>query len=392
MAFNAFLLFLLVLCAPIAFSNSENPPLLPTSLILPPSEELSRSVHVAILVDAPSVSIRVGNPFEILDASDGRIILEGEGPFEASVWAQAEGIQINGKAYAAESVALDAKGEMIQVGKRTYGGRIRILKASQNTVTVVNDVDLEEYVKGVLPVEVNANWPIESLKAHAVVSRTFALFKMIEKKGAGFALRDTVLGQVYRGTLFHQGPTDEAVEATRGQILTFEGRIFPTYFHASCGGRTAQADLVWPVEPHPSLSGRICPFCQGTKHYEWAFDIPLVEVEQIMQTTGYPAKNLKNITFLDYDVSGRARAVKLQYERSEVQIPASDFRTFLGRDRFRSLKADVEVESGRAKFHGFGWGHGVGFCQWGAKRQAEVSKSYEEILEFYFPESKITKN
>ncbi|OGX06805.1 MAG: hypothetical protein A3G87_06990 [Omnitrophica bacterium RIFCSPLOWO2_12_FULL_50_11] len=384
---------LLVFYAPLALARTEDPPLLPTSfpLPLPQAEELTRAVHVAIFVGRPSVSIRVGDPFEIRATADQRLIFQGKGPFEASIQAQAQGIQVNSETYEVDSFILSTKGESIQVGTKSYRGQIRIAKTPQNALTVVNEVDLEEYVKGVLPVEASADWPMESLKAHAVVSRTFAVFKMIEKKSEPFALRDTVLSQMYGGSLVHQQATDQAVEATRGEVLTFKGQIFPAYFHAACGGRTADADLIWPVEPHPTLKGRLCHFCQGTKHYQWTLEIPLAGVEEVMQKNGYPAKNLKHLSFLDRDASGRVRTVTLEYARSEVNIPAGDFRTFLGYDRLRSLKADVEIENGRAKFRGFGWGHGVGFCQWGARGQAELGKSYQEILQFYFPASDLTR-
>ena len=117
----------------------------------------------------------------------------------------------------------------------------------------------------------------------------------------------------------------------------------------------------------------------------------LKEIEAVMRKKGYPAKNLKNIRLHNRDASGRATQVTLEYKRSKVTISGDDFRLYLGYNRLRSLKAQVEVKDGRAYFHGFGWGHGIGFCQWGAKRQAEFGKPYREILEYYFPGSELKK-
>ncbi|MBI4367937.1 MAG: hypothetical protein HY588_00935 [Candidatus Omnitrophica bacterium] len=119
--------------------------------------------------------------------------------------------------------------------------------------------------------------------------------------------------------------------------------------------------------------------------------MPLSDIEKIMQKNGYPAKNLKRVSFTAYDPTGRALKVSLEYARSKVLISAGDFRLFLGPDRLRSLKAGAEIKGDHVHFHGLGWGHGVGFCQWGAKGQAEAGRNYREIIQHYFPGSELKK-
>ena len=185
--------------------------------------------------------------------------------------------------------------------------------ALQQDPLIVKEINIEGYLMGVLAHEIYADWPLPTLMAQAVASRTYALFKSIERRKEDFALHDTVKSQVYGGAAVQNSLSDEAVEATRGEVLSFNGNIFPAFFHASCGGQTAQADLIWPVEPHPVLQGVSDPFCKGTPHDEWSLKLPLREVELAMQNHGFPAQNLKEIELLGRDASGRIREVKLTY-------------------------------------------------------------------------------
>jgi len=376
---------LLVLFSIPAFAEK---PLLSTSLPIP--SEIPHSIKVALMVDVPSVSIYIEGPYMVKISETAASVFESK-PLQATVLADEQGIKMNDQLYPTDRMTLTVPSGSIQVGRKRYARQIQIIKKSGNKLLVVNQIDLEEYLKGVLPLEVHPDWSAEFLKAHAVISRTFALFKTLEKKDLDYALVDTAQSQVYGGSLFHKESTDHAVDLTRGEVLTSDGKLFPSYFHAACGGRTAQADQIWPVEPNPVLKGVVCNFCKGTKYWRWSLKMPLQKIEEIMHEKDYPAKNLSNIQFTARDRSGRATRVILKYKLSIVVIRADDFRAWIGYDLFKSLKAGVTVENGLASFVGYGWGHGIGFCQWGAKAQAEAGKNYREILSFYFPGSELKK-
>ncbi len=368
--------------------SDESAVLLPTSL---PLANRPKTVEVALLVNAPQVFVSTEGTFELSNQNGSVVFLKGLGQFEAEVIPDKEGIAVNGKVYSTNQLVLKASQGLIRVEKRQYLDQVRIVKNSEKSLTVVNRVDLEAYLKGVLPLEVHPSWPAEALKAHAVISRTFALFKAIEKQDKEFSVRDTVESQVYGGALFHHEATDHAIEATRGEILTFRTNIFPAYFHANCGGRTTKPERIWPVYPNEVFKNVSCSFCKGTKHWKWSFEMPFSEIEAVMQKKGYPAKNLKRVSFSGRDDSGRISQVTLDYKRSSVTISAFDFRAYLGHDKLKSLKAWAEVKKDKVRFRGFGWGHGIGFCQWGSKGQADAGKNYREILQFYFPDAEIKR-
>ena len=171
---SLFFIWLLV-CVNAAFA-ADDAALLPTSLPLPPREELPSAVKVAVLQNERTVPIQFEDRYQIRRADTLEILTGGTGPDQVSIAASEGGIQIGGTFYPVDAILLDSDGKVIKVGSRLYRNRIRVLKGGGNTLTAINEVGLEDYIKGVLPLEVSPGWPVESLKAHAVVSRALSLF------------------------------------------------------------------------------------------------------------------------------------------------------------------------------------------------------------------------
>src|SRR3989338_172331 len=371
-----------------AHAQEESGQLLPTLL---PLNVIPKPLRVAVVVNKPSVKVTIGGTNEIRGLEGEPLFIENKGSFHGTMKATQYGIQINQTFAQVRKLELKSNEGKIAVNGRLYTGTFIVYVDPGKGLTFVHDVSVEEYLRGVLPLEVNPRWPVEALKAQAVVARTFALFKAIEKKDQPYMLTDKVTSQVYGGELYRQKATDEAVRLTQGEVLTYQNQIIPAYFHANCGGRTEKADEVWPVVPNPVLQGVVCLYCKGLKHSSWSLSLPLKDIEKVMQKRGYPAKNLSGLLFEDFDLSGRSRKVRLKYPYGESVIKADDFRSFIGNDRLKSLKVQVTVKEGVAHFKGKGWGHGIGFCQWGAKGQAAQGRNYREILLFYLPGSEIMR-
>jgi len=112
-------------------------------------------------------------------------------------------------------------------------------------MTVVNELELDDYLKGILPREVSFNWPMDSLKAQAVVSRTFALKNLKRHTSEGFNLCATVHCQVYGGRDAEKDETNRAVEDTHNEVLIYDDDLIGSFFHSNCGGRTETPGNVW---------------------------------------------------------------------------------------------------------------------------------------------------
>lgn len=133
---------------------------------------------------------------------------------------------------------------LVYIKKRWYKGNLTILN-TQKGLTVINDVDMESYIKGVVPAEMPVGWNTEAHKAQAIAARSYAVANSGKRLSYGYDLKDTPVDQNYMGVSIESAKTNKAVESTSGQVLTYDGNIIPAYYHASAGGKTLSAKKVW---------------------------------------------------------------------------------------------------------------------------------------------------
>ena len=349
----------------------------------------TRTLRVALFYELPSVKVSTASSYQIAELPNEKPLSRGASLTGIAIRPDPAGIRVGADLRRVTGLRITSKAKEIQVQNRSYHNAVDILKNPKGTLTVVNEVDVEEYLKGVLPGEVNPAWSEEALKAQAVISRTYAIFKNIENKDLPFTLSSDVESQVYGGKTVEQASTSRAVEKTRGGILTYHGRIFPTFFHSTCGGRTTRADYQWNIEPHPALKGVECNFCRGSKFYAWKTEFTAPEIRNLLGKKGYSIPDIRSISPKEIDASGRPRFFVIKHSQGSLKVPAHEFRLVLGAERMRSTKAGIRQLGNQFVIEGKGWGHGVGLCQWGAKRLAELGYRYQDILRYYYPESEV---
>ncbi len=358
------------------------------ALSQPPA--LLKTLRVALFYEKSEVRINVPAPYEIESVPAHESLEKGAALSSVSVRPGPEGIRVGPNLYRASGIRVEAKTGELQIENRTYRNAIQVLKNPKGTLTVVNEVDVEDYLGGVLPSEMIPTWPEEALKAQAVISRTYAVFKNIENQNFPFTLSADVASQVYNGKSAEKPATNRAVEKTRGEILVHQGKIFPTFFHSTCGGRTTRADYQWKIEPHPSLKGVECPYCRASKYYSWKATFSASEIQRRLRKKGFLVSGIQDIRAEKIDASGRPRIFVIRHSGGTLEIPANDFRVALGPDQMRSTLIQVaRSDDGEFIFKGKGWGHGVGLCQYGAKQLAELGYDYADILRYYYPDSEI---
>jgi len=363
-----------------------------TQLEIPRDLSAIQTVRVLVLQNVLEVYVDTSHPYDVYD-TEGRKLFSGSKIVKTALRPTEKGIFMGKQHFVSSGLRIDLGDKDIHVGEYAYGHAIEVLHNAQGRLDVVNELPVEEYLRGVLPKEVHAGWLEEILKAQAIASRTYALFRTIENSREPYALVSDVKSQVYGGRKAETEATDRAIEATRGQVLTYQGKIFPAYFHSTCGGHTTRADLVWKVEKHPCLMGVGCRFCQGSKHYRWKETFKAVEIQEQLKKMGLPsAAGLAGISAGDRDASGRLLHFIFKFRSSQYKMPAADFRMLMGSFRFKSTLIDlVEAVPGGYFFKGRGWGHGVGLCQYGAKQLAELGYDHKQILDYYYPQSVIRR-
>ncbi|MDZ7262304.1 MAG: SpoIID/LytB domain-containing protein [candidate division KSB1 bacterium] len=316
---------------------------------------------------------------------------------------------------------------------RAYRGEIEFRIGTQGRVTVINELPVEDYLRGVVPSEMGANFPLEALKAQAVAARGNVLRKIgLQHQEQGFDVCDEVHCQVYGGISKETENTNQAVAATRGLVLKYAGKLCDATFFSVCGGHTENSENVWSGEPvaylrgvldsdHKGLrslgtiltqedkvrnwiEGRPDVYCNSQtndlppaldftkKYFRWEVKYAREELSRIIwKETGQKFGQLVDILPLKRGVSGRLLAIEIKGTlksfkiEKELAIRKALSETYLYSSCFvvekRGQQNGLPMEF---ILKGAGSGHGVGMCQTGAAGMALEGKKFDEILRHYY--------
>jgi stage II sporulation protein D len=279
----------------------------------------------------------------------------------------------------------------VQVNGRSYRGTVEVRKRRNGSLLVVNDLDIEDYLLGVVAEEMPYDWEPEALKAQAVVARTFALY---QKRSAGkrpYHVLATVNGQVYSGRRGERPEAVRAVQETKGLVLTYDGEVVPAFFHSSCGGHTEDASELWGIDA-PYLKGVDCDCQRISKYGVWERRIGLSSILSALRRRGYRLGVISDVKTGSITGAGRVREVEIIHDGGKVSVPAETLRQAVGYEDIPSVFFETSVSGRDVIFSGRGRGHGVGLCQWGAKNMAGGGYDYRTILQHYYPGTVLGSN
>ena len=283
-------------------------------------------------------------------------------------------------------IRLAAAGKLRMNGK-SYRGMLE-LSVQNGKLLVVNQLALEQYLVGVINSEISSTWPMESIKAQAVIARTFAVAKRKERSKALYHLESTVMDQAYEGSDEEDSRAARGVVETKDEVLTYNSSVIQAFYHANSGGRTEASQNVWGIAL-PYLQGVECQYGLTSTTSSWEQAVPLSKIEAALKSS--KVFGLTDINVGPRNNRGRLKNVVLVTERGNVTLPTTKFRMAVGSTVVRSTSFSVRVEGGTAYFNGVGYGHGVGLCQYGAKQRALDGFKYDEILSYYYPGTKLSK-
>ncbi len=331
----------------------------------------------------------------------------------------------------------------VDMGSRAYRGRMEIGRYNKKTLTAVNIVPLEDYLYGVVPAEMPADWHEEALKAQAVCSRSYALIKAgyggASNAKKGYKVVDTVSSQVYKGYLAESVKANRAVDATRGEMVCYNNKVVSAYFFSASGGRTEASEDVWAAGL-PYLKSVPDLYEQNAGRQVWQEILTLNEIKMALIGQGISFDAVEDLQISKYSDTNRVYALNLIGKDRSLTLQGTTIRTVLNLystkfkiirqgdtpDNVSVLSADgmktgriselyIASADGVAKaskdipqyivqsadnlwnypsaapqsqnellFAGMGYGHGVGMSQYGAKGMAEAGYTYKEIIEYYF--------
>ena len=273
----------------------------------------------------------------------------------------------------------------IRLNGREYAGRLDLLRNDDGALAVVNDVPLEDYLVGVLLAESNARWPQEALRAQAIVSRTYAAYHRLLNAAKPYHLVASTAHQQFAGHVASTSPAWGAVQETTGEVLCWEGELFPAFYHSDSGGYTEDPRTVFAARNIPGLRPVVCHFSTGSPHFSWALDLRLADLSEALRRNHVGVGTVRSIEVSERTASLRATVVTVRGSSGIIRLRGNDFRRMVGYDTLKSTLFAVAVDGEVARFAGRGYGHGVGMCQWGAKAMAEQGATARRILDFYYP-------
>ncbi|MCM8794891.1 MAG: SpoIID/LytB domain-containing protein [Candidatus Omnitrophica bacterium] len=349
-------------------------------------------VRVAVLQEQERFRLTVTGPWVLTDSRGARL-----GWWPHLKWKEVElgpeGIRLGRIQTRSFSVRVKPLGKaQMKLNAKPFRGELAIYRTQKGKMTVVNFLELERYLVGALASEASAAWPEEALKAHAIVSRTAVAHRMWVNRARPFDVTADAQTHLYKGMAAERQGSLRAVEATRGQVLAYNRELLSAAFHSNCGGHTENAAELWGATATvPPLSGFPDPYCRGLKHSQWKTELTAEELTRLLGDLSTVTGPVRSCEVLDRNGSGRVRAVRLTGAKGSVEVSGKRLRELMGANRLKSLNFTVGSSGHRLFFSGSGWGHGVGFCQWGAFGMATQGKQMDEILSFYFPETQRRK-
>ena len=289
-----------------------------------------------------------------------------------------------------------------------FAGQLEIRNNPDGTQTAINTLDLEDYLCSVISSEMNANSPIELLKAHAVISRSWAMRAMEHPNHEGFHVCGDDHCQRYEGLRRMNERAVQAVRETAGQVLLYGDEVCDCRYYKCCGGRTEVWRTCWEDIDVPYIQSVECPYCgrisertlslvlnnydQETKDFhDWKVTYTAEELSDIIRTkSGIDFGTITDLIPLKRGASGRIYELKIVgTKHTEVIGKELKIRLWLSRTCLYSSWFDIKHEHGVWTLTGHGWGHGAGLCQIGAAQMAEEGFSHEQILAHYYVGTRI---
>lgn len=380
----------------------------------------SRPVRV-LLGSAPrEIPLSQTGAWRLVDGA-GRVVANGEGTNRWSVMRDGRRVRavyadspaspwVNG------TLTLEMTSGEVAWRQKSYRGAL-VYVATDTALLVVNRVDVEEYLRGVLPLEIGARQTSDhaAVEAQAVAARSFTYTKMLAGGARDFDLRASESDQVYGGIAVETFWGDLAVAATAGWVLSFRGQVVTAPYHSACGGATALPSETWrggqdgylrSVSDTSPRTGR--PWCDISPRAQWerrleaadlATDIERYARAYTTVPAGAPG-SIRDARVEGRTASGRARAIVFTAGSGDVTVRGNDIRYVLRPTSGEILPSTSfsitteRSENGQLRavvVRGRGNGHGVGLCQWGAIARARAGDDFRAILKAYYPGADLTR-
>ncbi|MCU0405771.1 MAG: SpoIID/LytB domain-containing protein [Ignavibacteriaceae bacterium] len=367
------------------------------------SEPSTAEVRVLLNRSIPSESLKVESTLYLYNKESKVALVKSGNTINCLENYGKPRLIINGENFDGEKFFLSSaeSNGIIKVNGKRYRGKIQI-SSSNDALDIINVLNLEDYVKGVLAKEMPLGKDeenLEALKALAICVRTYATQK-IEDGNIYFDLYADTRDQVYGGVDAESPLSNKAVKETNNLILKHDGSQSIIFYHSTCGGYTESSQNVFTKEYIPyltSIKDGSDPYCKISPRFEWTetyskeIIISRLKSYSLLDNSNY---RLEDISILSRFDSGRVNEMEIIVsgdggEKNSVIIKGNEIRSIIrtadGKMILWSTLFDLSVRSNSVILIGKGFGHGVGLCQWGAIALSRKGWNYKDILNHYYP-------
>jgi|GEM_PF-944331 len=321
------LMILFIFCACAVFSKSED-----------------TSINVGLVLNAQKAAFRSGSVFKVFDESKKECIAETR---YIKIFIENGLFKTDDKHYNIKKIKLIPGKKPIAIYSGPYyipyRGNFILYAKSLSYFSVINEVDINEYLVSVLGSEVSSEWPIESLKSQAVAARTYALYKKEKnklKEKREFDVVDTVKDQVYNGILSEAPSCKKAVYSTDNLVMRYNGKLIKAYYHSCCGGYTQDGNTVFE-EGGRYLQSVECPYCIKSARIKWKKIISSEEIKKTLEGLGEKTGKIYFIEPEYYKDSGRLDDLIIFHTFGESILSAVDLRVSMGPRNLKSTNFKI---------------------------------------------------
>lgn len=353
-------------------------------------DNLNRDVRVGVFINVPTLFVKVGGEEIKITAVGNQLTFKGKDNSET----------VENREIYSEGRCLNIAETQKKLSSSCYPGYF-FIKASNSKITAINMVNVEDYIRGVIPYEIGKldSSRFEALKAQAVATRTYVYKHFGTRDAMGFDVYADTKDQVYNGYRSATPLTDAAVKATEGEVLTYNGAFIVAYYHSTCGGQT-ETMVTWEkknlpyLKSSPDLRPNGQPWCNESKFATWEKKFTEKELVSLFQKNGKEAKasvpkfkKVRDIAIRKKLPSGRIYTLQVLTDKGTFNVTGDKVRWLFKKNGtiLPSSLFSVHHEGKNWVLKGKGYGHGVGLCQMGVRERAHAGQGYFEILSHYYP-------
>ena len=356
-------------------------------------------VRVALLHNLPQALISGTDSVRVADTHHATVLAPGENWTISAAGGRLSAMTGRNTAVAAIEGPLNLwsrNGVLVNGGRKA--AHLELRPDTAGGILAVSELPLEDYVAGVVGAELGSVMPEEivAAKAQAIAARSYAYAKIGSRPGAGYDLESSVSDQAFDPDKAANSAVQKAVRETQGLVLTCRGGVIAANYHSCCGGRTASAAEVWNAEDRdfPYIKQVTDQYCRTSPKYSWHDTIAASDISAKLFGS---AVALSDVAITQKGLSYRATSLRISGSSADTVLYKDKIRFGLTNHSLPSAKFDLTCHKNGAGnvdtvyLRGFGNGHGVGLCQWGAIGMARAGKSYTRILKQYYKDIRIER-